>query len=45
MEEWSKTASSAGDIVCRKYEVPKNTENEAKNRAQNAKKIYNVLLK
>ena len=41
----SKTASSAGDIVCRKYEVPKNTENEAKSRAQNAKKIYNVLLK
>lgn len=34
----SKTASSAGDIVCRKYEVPKNTENEAKSRAQNAKK-------
>lgn len=41
----SKTASSAGDIICRKYEIPKDTENEAKGRAQNAKNIYAVLMK
>lgn len=41
----SKTASSAGDIICRNYEIPKDTENEAKSRAQNANNIYNVMMK
>lgn len=40
-----KTASSAGDIVCRKYEIPGDTANQAKIRAQNASKIYDVMMK
>lgn len=40
-----KTASSAGDIVCRKYEIPADTDGQAKKRAQNATKIYKVMMK
>ena len=40
-----KTARSAGEVVCRKYEVPKDTNGEAKLRANNASKIYNVMMK
>lgn len=40
-----RTASSAGDIVCRKYEIPSNTSAQAKIRAANATKIYNVMMK
>lgn len=39
------TASSAGDIVCRQYEIPGDTANQAKLRAQNASKIYAVMIK
>lgn len=39
------TASSAGDIVCRQYEIPGDTANQAKIRAQNASKIYDVMMK
>ena len=38
-----KTASSAGEIVCREYEKPKEKDAQSKNRAKNATKIYNVL--
>lgn len=40
-----KTASSAGDIVCRQYEIPGDTANQARIRAQNASKIYDVMMK
>lgn len=40
-----KTASSAGDIVCRQYEIPGDTANQARIRAQNASKIYEVMMK
>ena len=40
-----RTASSAGDIVCRQYEIPGDTANQAKLRAQNASKIYAVMMK
>lgn len=40
-----KTASSAGDIVCRQYEIPGDTDNQARIRAQNASKIYDVMMK
>jgi len=38
-----KTASSAGEIVCREYEKPKEMDAQSKSRAKNATKIYNVL--
>lgn len=41
----SKTASSAGDIVCRQYEIPADTAKQAAIRAQNASKIYDVMMK
>lgn len=41
----SKTAASAGDIVCRQYEVPRDTNAQATARAQNATNIYNVMMK
>jgi len=41
----NKTAGSAGEIVCKKYEKPGNMEVEAKNRASNASKIYRVMMK
>ncbi len=40
-----KTASSAGDIVCRQYEIPRDTDNQAKIRAQNANNIYAIMMK
>lgn len=40
-----KTAGSAGDIVCRQYEIPGDTANQAKLRAQNASRIYAVMMK
>lgn len=41
----AKTASSAGEIVCKQYEKPKDMVGEAKSRAKNASKIYNVMMK
>ncbi len=41
----SKTAQSAGEIVCRQYEVPANINYQASVRGQNANKIYNVMMK
>ena len=46
-EEWKKgrkTAAKAADIFCRRYEQPSDTDGEAKKRAENAKKIYNVMM-
>ena len=40
-----KTASSAGSIICFEYEKPHDTENQASIRADNAKKIYNIMQK
>lgn len=40
-----RTASSAGDIVCRQYEIPGDTANQARIRAQNASRIYDVMMK
>lgn len=40
-----KTAASAADIFCRKYEEPGDIDVEAKKRAENAKKIYNIMMK
>ncbi len=40
-----KTAGSAGDIVCRQYEIPGDTANQARIRAQNASRIYDVMMK
>lgn len=40
-----KTASSAGSIICFEYEKPHDTENQASIRADNAKKIYNIMKK
>lgn len=37
------TAESAGDIVCRKYEVPRDTDNEAVLRSGNARNIYAIM--
>ena len=36
-------ASSAGEIVCREYEKPKEMDAQSKSRAKNATKIYNML--
>ena len=44
---WKKgaqTAASAGEIVCRQYEKPSDMSNQAKIRAQNANKIYLVMI-
>lgn len=41
----SMTAKSAGEIVCRQYEVPANIDYQASVRGQNASKIYNVMMK
>ncbi len=41
----NKTAKSAGDIVCRMYEVPRDTNGEAKRRAENASKLYKIMTK
>lgn len=46
-DEWkkgNKTASHAGDLLCRLYEIPKDMENQAKERAQNASNIYNIMM-
>lgn len=37
-------AYEAGRIVCTKYEIPKNIKAQAENRAENAKKIYAVMM-
>ena len=45
---WKKgnmTAQSAGEIVCRQYEVPANIDYQARTRGQNANAIYNVMMK
>ena len=48
-KEWKnskdKSAENAGSIICKKYEVPADTENQAKLRAKNALRIYNVMKK
>lgn len=41
----SATAESAGDIVCRKYEKPRDIEGEAIARANNAKNIYDIMMR
>lgn len=41
----TKTAQSAGEIVCKQYEVPANASQQAITRGQNANKIYNVMMK
>ena len=41
----NKTASSAGEIFCRNYERPYDKETQAILRAENAEKIYNILMK
>lgn len=40
-----KTAKSAGEIVCKQYEVPANASAQAIIRGNNANKIYNVMMK
>ena len=40
-----KSASSAGDIICRQYEIPADTDKQARLRAQNANKIYAVMMR
>ena len=40
-----KSASSAGEIVCKEYEKPSDMDNQAGIRAQNADKIYAVMIK
>lgn len=40
-----KSAKSAGDIICRMYEVPRDTDREAARRAENASKVYKVMMK
>jgi hypothetical protein len=37
-------AYNAGSIVCYQYEVPHDTDTQAKARANNAKNIYNVMM-
>lgn len=37
-------AYGAGSIVCYRYEIPHDTDNQAKIRANNAKNIYNVMM-
>lgn len=48
-KEWKnskdKSAENAGSIICKKYEVLSDTENQAKLRAKNALLIYNVMKK
>ncbi|MCH5344194.1 MAG: peptidoglycan-binding protein [Acetatifactor sp.] len=47
-EEWkagSKTASKAGELVCLEYERPSDKETKAVQRAQNASKVYDVMMK
>lgn len=34
----------AGSIVCYKYEIPHDTDKQANIRANNAKKIYNIMM-
>lgn len=41
----AKTAKSAGEIVCKQYEVPANASAQAVIRGNNANKIYNVMMK
>jgi len=41
----ARTAQSAGEIVCKQYEVPANATQQAIMRGQNAKKIYNIMMK
>ena len=41
----NKSASSAGDIICRQYEIPADTDKQARLRAQNANKIYAVMMR
>lgn len=46
-ENWKngvQTAKSAGEIVCKQYEVPANTSTQATLRGQNAERIYNVMM-
>ena len=46
--EWKKgscTAESAGQLLCKKYEVPADTNNKAIIRGKDAKAIYKVLKK
>ncbi|MBQ9983499.1 MAG: peptidoglycan-binding protein [Lachnospiraceae bacterium] len=46
-ENWkggAQTAKSAGEIVCRQYEVPANTAVQATLRGQNAERIYDVMM-
>ena len=41
----ARTAQSAGEIVCKQYEVPANATQQAITRGQNANKIYNIMMK
>ncbi|SFR95341.1 hypothetical protein SAMN05661086_02754 [Anaeromicropila populeti] len=45
MEKGSKTASSAGKIVCKKYEKPDDMDNQSEERGENATKIYDIMKK
>ena len=38
-----KAAYNAGYIICKKYEVPADTENRAKQRGTTAKEMYNII--
>lgn len=40
-----KTAKSAGELFCSMYEKPKDIEGEARVRANNASKIYEIMMK
>lgn len=47
-KEWkngSKKAKSAGEIICKQYERPKDKEKEAIVRGENSTKIYDVMMK
>ena len=41
----NKTAKSAGDTICRQYVRPQDESSEAKKRSNNAKKIYELMMK
>lgn len=44
-KEGSRTAGSAGELVCRYYERPHDKKTQAVLRAENAQKIYDILVK
>ena len=41
----NRTAQSAAEAFCYKYEIPKDTASQAKQRGRNATKIYNIMTK